>query len=120
MNMTLDDLKRMANECRKVAIPRLKKYKADEVIDENKSVKWNREEVRRLNDLRYNELQKARHRMNACYEEFENATLNYIVEEVGVTLEKASKILEFVRGEKESSGLDVMLDFLDELLELFQ
>ena len=118
--MTMDDLRRIAQAYENVSIPCLKKYKTDAIIDENKSVKWNREQVKQLNDLYYDELQKARYCKNVYYQTFRDATLNYIVDETSVTSEKANKIFEFVRIEKESNGYDEMLNFLDEVLDLFK
>ena len=50
-------------------IPKTKKHKVGDVIDENQSVRWNREEVQRLIDSRVEEVKLLHRQKNKLYEE---------------------------------------------------
>lgn len=65
--------------------PKTKKVKEGTVIDEDKSVKWNREEVKRLNDAYVEEARSLRRKRN----EKEAKVREELVEAVNAELEKS-------------------------------
>ena len=97
--------------------PITKKIKIGTVLDEEKSVKWNREEVERINKQHDEEVKELNQQKNKLWVEWRELCHKYIVQEVHVTLERAEKIFEF--SYNMGYGIDTMLIFLDDLLELF-
>lgn len=95
----------------------LKKYRDNHVFDENRSVKWNREEVERRNKEYQLEVETHRRDMNKAWEDFVSEGIEYIKQEFSVGDELAGEIWSFC-GEQTSS-IDERLEFLDALSYLF-
>ena len=116
--MELQKLYDMANEyCNFSCTPSNKKYKAGEIIDEEKSVRWNREEVERRNNLRIEEVKRLGLERQLLFKNFNESVRQYIVERAGVSSDNAERIYNYVHNLGDS--LKDMLDLLDELLYLF-
>lgn len=64
------------------------------VVDENKSVLWNREEVKRLNKERQKVLDNYRNVCNKVDKKFGDDCISAVVEEIGVTYKSATKIYQ--------------------------
>lgn len=58
--------------------PSYKKYKEGTIFDEEKSVRWNREEVDRKNNLRQEEVKRLNREKNQMYEKLVNLIYQYI------------------------------------------
>lgn len=111
----------MANEYNNFSCkPKNKKYKIGEIIDEDKSVRWNREEVDRRNKLREEEVKRLNTQKNKMLLEWIDAVKLYIIEETNVKKDKADKIYNYLYENYHSYGLSEVLANMDELLDLFK
>ena len=98
--------------------PNTPKYKEGHIFDEDKSVKWNRKEVKRLNDCHNEEAKILSTTKNKLYEDFKNTFLEYIIQETGVLKTKALKIYDYLYNN--SYNLYDALNKTEELLDLFR
>ena len=95
------------------------KYEEGHVFDEEKSVKWNREEVQRLNALRESKesnLQKAR---NNKFIDAVDLAKAYIRQEVFCNEKQADIIWNFIN-EEYHYNMAVLYDALENLTDLFK
>lgn len=69
-------------------------YSENEIIDETKSVKWNKEEVERLNLLFKEDLKTIGENRNFKINFFEVKFIEYISKELNLSFKKSKKILE--------------------------
>lgn len=99
--------------------PTGRKYKIDEVFDDEKSVRWNREEVERRNKLYEEEVKRLNTEKNKMFCEWVYSVKYYIMQETKVKQKKADKIYEYLYREHHSYGLFNVINHLDDLLELF-
>lgn len=99
--------------------PTYKKYKEGTIFDEDKSVKWNREEVAKRNLLYNDEVKNLNRQKNQMYTELINLIKRYITQETKVSDKQATKIWNYVYEEYHSYGLTECINHLDDLLELF-
>ena len=99
--------------------PTYKKYKEGTIFDEDKSVKWNREEVAKRNLLYDDEVKNLNRQKNQMYTELINLIKRYITQETKVSDKQATKIWNYVYEEYHSYGLTECINHLDDLLELF-
>lgn len=95
----------------------LKKYRDNHVFDENKSVKWNREEVVRRNEEYRREVEAHREDKQKAYHDFVEAGIEYIMREFAVGDELAGEIWSFCASR--TNSIEERLEFLDELAYLF-
>lgn len=100
--------------------PSCKKYKEGTIFDEEKSVRWNREEVDRRNNLHQEEVKRLNREKNQMYEKLVNLIYRYIIQETKVSKEKAIKIYNYLYEEYHSYGLTECINHLDDLLDLFE
>ena len=100
--------------------PVRRKMKTGEVIDENKSVKWNRDQVCKNNEEYEDEVNRLNTEKNNRLSEFQANCFSYIMQETGVSLERAKKIYWYIYNEKHYYGLYDCIASLDDLLELFK
>lgn len=99
--------------------PTYKKYKEGTIFDEDKSVKWNREEVAKRNLLYDDEVKNLNRQKNQMYTELINLIKRYITQATKVSDKQATKIWNYVYEEYHSYGLTECINHLDDLLELF-
>ncbi len=100
--------------------PSYKKYKEGTIFDEEKSVRWNREEVDRRNNLHQEEVKRLNREKNQMYEKLVNLIYQYIIQETKVSKERATKIYNYLYEEYHSYGLTECINHLDDLLDLFE
>lgn len=98
----------------KIPYPRKSKLKEDHVFDENKSVKWNREEVVRYNKSVDEERIKYREETNRLSAKLHDDIINALVNEYNFTKNQANKIYDYAYMHWHSC----MSDFLNNLEEL--
>lgn len=98
---------------------RIEKFYEGHVFDEEKSVKWNREEVERLNKIREEDIAFRKSKKQELYRNFKIAVLDFLQKEYGYTSSKADKIYDFVMTCPFADGLVERLKLLEELLEVF-
>lgn len=98
----------------------VRKVKPDHVFDENKSVKWNREQVE-INNAAYRaEVARLNTEKNKAREDVINMIIEKIQSEVGTSLSKrkAKAIWEFAYEERNSYGFYEVRVYLFELVDL--
>ena len=98
----------------------VKKVKADHVFDENKSVKWNREQVE-INNAAYRaEVARLNTEKNKAREDVINMIIEKIQSEVGTSLSKrkAKAIWELAYEERHSYGFYDVREYLFKLVAL--
>lgn len=112
------DLEVMANMSCK---PSWKKPKTDDVIDEDKSVKWNREEVIRLQNAYEEEVKKLNTAKNKRRDELYKELYKVIRYEVkGITINDAQQIFQYAYNKGHSYGYNEVFNKLDELIPLIR
>ena len=99
--------------------PKSSKYKIGTVLDEDMSVKWNREEVERLNKIHDDEVKELNRQKNELYINLRRTIDTYIIQEIGVDEKRADKIFDYLCNEYHSYGFREVLSHLDDLLDLF-
>lgn len=117
----IEDLMELADAWNRFSCkPVRRKMKTGEVIDENKSVKWNRDQVCKNNEEYEQEVKRLNTEKNNLLVKFQSHCCSYIMQETGVSLEKAKKIYLYIYMEKHSYGLHEAITALDDLLVLFK
>lgn len=118
--MTIEALYNMAEQYTNFSCkPKSNKYKVGTVLDEDMSVKWNREEVERLNKIYDDEVKELSEQKNELYINLRRATNAYIIQEINVDKKKADKIFNYLCNEYYSYSFKEVLNHLDDLLDLF-
>ena len=120
----LYDCDKLADNCRK-------KYKillSTHVVDENKSVKWNREEVERLNEENRSELRKSQEECRNTYNNILDEIFTYYKEEYPEILKNFNQFKNLWERVKDNSltygwhsvmsDLEDRLDEIDEFIKL--
>ena len=95
-------------------------YPEEYVIDENMSVKWNREEVAKRNEAYAQEKQRLRNAINDAVKSLDNMIKAYIAQEIPVSLDKASIIFNRLYNDHHSYGYSEILDFVDDEIDYIQ
>ena len=103
--------------CMKMKPDLLRSYKEGYVFDENKSVKWNREEVERLNGEYDEECKRLRSLRNSKIDEVENEIFKYISNETGLSIDKSKLVWKYLY-EKYHAFCSDLFDNLETLTEL--
>lgn len=88
------------------------------VIDENKSVKWNREEVERLNNEMKEKVEMNRKKRRDVERKQTEDIIRAYANDNGLTEEQVGKIYEHAYRESHSEGRYAVLDTLEELIDL--
>ena len=112
-----DKVENMTTIPDKDAFPR---YGYDDVIDEDMSVKWNREEVMRRNEAYAQEKKRLFSEINDAEKSLDNMIKAYIAQEVPLSLDKASIIFSKLYEDHHSYGYDNILDHVDEEIHYIQ
>lgn len=97
--------------------PSLKKVSEGHIFDEEKSVKWNREEVQRNNEAYYKQLHDVQTKANELFKQMREEVVKYIMGIEGVSREVAEAIEAFVYTEKHSYMYDYF-SAIDGIMEL--
>lgn len=121
--ITIEELYDMAKEYSSFSCspaPELKKYKTGHIFDEDRSVKWNREEVIRRNTLFDETVKQLNREKNAKYNALVARTKKYIMQETGVSETRAAKVYDYAYRMWHSGSLLTVLCELDELIEIFK
>ena len=121
MVVKIDELIYLSNQYKDFSCKHsCKKYKEGTIFDEEKSVRWNREEVDRRNNLHQEEVKRLNREKNQMYEKLVNLIYQYIIQETKVSKERAAKIYNYLYEEYHSYGLTECINHLDDLLDLFE
>lgn len=97
----------------------IKKYGKDHIFDEDKSVKWNREEVEKRNAVYEDKRLELQDKRLTCFDIFYQSIIIYVQEELGISQKKAKKIVEYCWQEKHSFGINDFLTMVEELIDVF-
>lgn len=110
------DLEEMANmPCK----PNFKKPRIGDIIDEDKTVRWNREEVERLQKLYEEEVKKLNTDKNKRRDSLYEELYKTIKKEVGnITIEDAKAIFNYAYEQGHSYGYNEVFSSLDDIMDL--
>ncbi len=98
--------------------PNIKRYEAEHVFDENKSVKWNREEVERINKMYDEKAQELKEEKQAISAKAHDETIKYIQECLdNPSEEKAELLWSFIYREWHSCMSDCIY-YISDMTEL--
>lgn len=95
-----------------------KLLKENAIIDEDKSVKWNREEVVRRNKGIKKEIQDNKNARNAANEQFNQDIISVYAKEYDMKQSQVSLIYSYVLQQSCSHDVQEILDTLEDLLSL--
>lgn len=110
------DLEEMENMSCK---PSYRKPKTGDVVDEDKSVKWNREEVIRLQNSYDEEVKRLNTAKNNRRDELYKELYKVIRSEVGgITIKDAQQIFSYVYNEEHSYGYVEVFNKLEDIVQL--
>lgn len=114
-----DDFDRMNNM---VCKPSFKKLPKDFVTDEDKSVKWNREQVEKNNKDYQDEVARLNTEKNKARTNIYKDIYAKIQEEVGHNINEAAarKIWDYAYGKGHSYGIQEIMIYLDDIMELIK
>lgn len=112
----IDDLEKM---CAMPCKPTRNRLKPDTVIDENKSVKWNREEVQRQNDLYEQEVKDLNTKKNKFRDSLYDEVIEKIADETDLPKDKVESIWFYAYGKSHHYGIHSVVDTVRELIDLF-
>lgn len=96
----------------------LTKYSEGHIFDEDQSVRWNKEEVARKNAEYEADDKRCKKLRNDAYNKATELAVQYVIQETGLTAEKASILFSFVWDNCYSCSCD-LFNKLDELIELY-
>lgn len=98
--------------------------KAGDILDEDKSVKWNREEVERQRQAYLNRVHELNKCKNAIGNAFDDRIVTLLAKDYGFSKEESRKIWNFAYEQEHSGGTrsvyDAYVDFADTYVELLK
>lgn len=121
-NKAHDTYEALAEEYRKAStmscLPseQFRKVKVGDVLDEEKSVRWNREEVERLRNEYEEEVKRLNREKNAAINDIVTRIVTLIAEDTNLPEEKARRLWNFVHAKYHAFGETVVM--LDEYIQL--
>ena len=123
--MTIEELNKMEAKYRCFSCkPSFQKYRIGTIFDEEKSVRWNREEVERRNLLHEEEVKRLNNEKNKLREELISEIKKYIIEQIGANTKnvnlKANKIYNYLYSKYYAFGFNEIINKMDDLLELIK
>ena len=119
--VSFESLQRMMDEVNHLSCkpgPEFKKVAVGTILDEEKSVRWNREEVERIREEYTEEVKRLNRERNKKYTEVIEQIVEFISEETGLSNEKAKLLWEFTYGHHHSYG-DTLFNYLEEYCDLY-
>lgn len=93
-----------------------KRVKTGDIIDEEKSVRWNREEVWHLKSVYTEEIRRLRKEKALAYAKVVDRAVRLISNEAGISEEKARFLWDFVDERYHSSYRDMFMEMGDYIL----
>lgn len=99
--------------------PNWERPKEGTIFDEDKSVKWNKEEVIRLREKYDTEVRELNTKKNKERDNIEKEIYRIIKSEIkGITIEDAEHIYQYAFSEKHAYGYNDVINFVEELIDL--
>ena len=93
--------------------------KINEVIDEDKSVKWNREEVSRLRERFEKRVEELNKYKNKIIVEYEDRLITLLGKDNNISHDESSKIWSYAYLESHSSGVRDVTSMYEEIADLY-
>ena len=119
----IEDVENMFREAMNMSVSPDKKefpkYKEGDVIDEDQSVRWNREEVQRRMEARKAETERLQKAAQYKYKEAYDLGERYVEQGIGCNEVQAADIWSFTYN-KHHDNLARFFEELDELIDLFK
>lgn len=122
MTKTLEDIRKDYNDgvyVSKLKYPTAKKFPEGYIFDEDKSVKWNKEEVQRRNQEIADQYSAYRAENARLNNNLGDDVMNALVAEYGFSREQVLKIWGYAYNEKHSVMNDVF-NFVTELADFYE
>ena len=94
-------------------------HREGEVIDEDKSVKWNREEVKRLNDAYSSECERLRREYNEIESLVTNAIIKDLREEYELSDAECTIIWNWAYSEEHGTGIYCVVNKFRDIAEMY-
>lgn len=102
----------------KVPYPNTSFLKEGDVFDEEKSVRWNKEQVTIYNDGIKNQRKEYKRGETEAHKLFTNSLISAIMNDTGLSLEKAEIIYEKAYSDGHSGGYEDIISYAVELCDL--
>lgn len=96
------------------------KYKHDDVIDEDKSVKWNREEIERRINARTEEVKRLQTLRNKLDNLYEKTAIKVLAKEYKISIKEASILWRKAYEDSHSSGITSVYSTFVELADMYE
>ena len=90
------------------------------VIDENKSVKWNREEVARLQQARAEEVKRLNRDKNELDTAYEHLLIGYLAYDYDLKIEEMQLIYKHCYMEHHDSGIHTVISYVDDFVTTYE
>lgn len=90
-------------------------YAKTDVIDEDQTVKWNRQEIKRRMQAREEESERLKAIRKAAIQDAYGQALEYIVQETGMEYEKATVLWDFVVSTYQNHHTDLWVYFENQI-----
>lgn len=91
----------------------------NDVIDENKTVKWNREEVKRLRERFENRVVELNKYKNKLFSEYKYWFITLLNKDNNISYSESFKIWEYAYSENHSSGIKYVVFKYEEIVDLY-
>ena len=90
-----------------------------DVIDEDKSVKWNREEVKRLRNAYEDRVKELNKYKNLIDHTYESRIIEVLADENDISIAESKKLWSHAYSEGHDSGIYNVISYYDEIVELY-
>ena len=101
-------------------ISKYPKYLPNSVIDEDKSVKWNNEEIQKRNDVREQKRKELRNLESDIHKVYEKAIVESLATDYRISYDEARLIYDFSYTEHHSYGVSEVINYCYEYLQLYE
>ena len=96
------------------------KYKPGDIIDEDKSVKWNREEIERRINARIDEVKRLQTLRNKLDNLYEKTVIKILAKEYKISIKEASILWRYAYEDSHSSGVTSVYNTFSELADMYE
>lgn len=93
--------------------------KTGDILDEDKSVKWNREEVFRLRDIYNKEVTNLNKQKNNISNTYKDVLCKVLAKEADISRKEADIIWQYAYGEGHSCGIHTCVDTFRDIAEVY-
>lgn len=90
-----------------------------DIIDEDESVKWNREEVQRLRRAFENKVEELNRYKNLISSAFEGRIIEILAKDNSISVEESQKIWSYAYSEGHSCGIRNVISYYEEFVSVY-